>query len=293
MKQDAITKSMADFDDMLLTQASNLLETIFNEPVQISVDETKVFDMEEVRNFVSPQAIRVDFIVKEKNKGFVYLANENLLPELAAYLRSEGKGASKVPDSMQLLLDVAEQLTMIKKQCFEQVLHKRTEMNNPNVLMWNGKIELAFNDSLVTFFTAKIGSGTSFSFIRITPQIITNNYFNVVDLGDDQYDGRKGEFEEFGDSAANVDAQQSIDFIHDLELLVTVELGRITMTLKDMLALGPGSIVELNKFAGEPVEVYVNNKKFAEGEVVVIDQNFAVRITSLVAKRDRFASLRT
>jgi len=58
-----------------------------------------------------------------------------------------------------------------------------------------------------------------------------------------------------------------------------------------MLSLGPGSIVELNKFAGEPVEVYVNNKKFAEGEVVVIDQNFAVRITTLISKQERFASI--
>ena len=48
---------------------------------------------------------------------------------------------------------------------------------------------------------------------------------------------------------------------------------------------------QLNKFAGEPVEVYVNNKKFAEGEVVVIDQNFAVRITTLITKQERFASI--
>jgi len=292
LKQDAISKSLAKFDQLLIKQASTLLETIFNEPVHITVDETKVFDMEEVRNFISTQAIRVDFIITEKNKGFVYLANEALVPGLANYLRSEGKAASKVPDSMQLLLDVAEQLNVIKKQCFEEVLHKKVEFNNPNILLWNGKIELAFNDSLVTYYSAKIGNTTSFTFLRITPQLISNNYFNVVDLGDDQFEAQKGEFEEFGDSPTNVDAQQSIDFIHDLELLVTVELGRITMTLKDMLALGPGSIVELNKFAGEPVEVYVNNKKFAEGEVVVIDQNFAVRITSLVAKRDRFASLR-
>ena len=110
-------------------------------------------------------------------------------------------------------------------------------------------------------------------------------------MDNDNVNAQTEDFEEFTDSPANVDAQQSIDFIHDLELLVTVELGRISMALKDMLALGPGSIVELNKFAGEPVEVYVNNKKFAEGEVVVVDQNFAVRITSLIAKQDRLASL--
>jgi flagellar motor switch protein FliN/FliY len=66
-------------------------------------------------------------------------------------------------------------------------------------------------------------------------------------------------------------------------LEVTVELGRTTMSIKDILALGVGSVIELDKTAGEPVDIYVNNKLIARGEVVVIDENFGVRITSVVA----------
>ena len=73
-----------------------------------------------------------------------------------------------------------------------------------------------------------------------------------------------------------------MDLLMNLALNVSIELGRTEMQIKDILKLGIGSIVELNKLAGEPVDLLVNNKKFAEGEVVVIDENFGVRITGLV-----------
>ena len=63
------------------------------------------------------------------------------------------------------------------------------------------------------------------------------------------------------------------------------------MLVKDILELGPGAVVELNKFSGEPVDIFVNNKKFAEGEVVVIDQNFGVRILALVGPDERLENL--
>lgn len=85
--------------------------------------------------------------------------------------------------------------------------------------------------------------------------------------------------------------QSNIDLLLDVPLQVTVELGRTKMLIKDVLELGIGSVVELNKLAGEAVEVYVNNKLIAKGEVVVIDENFAVRITSIVNPQDRLHAL--
>ncbi|NIA29550.1 MAG: flagellar motor switch protein FliN, partial [Actinobacteria bacterium] len=83
----------------------------------------------------------------------------------------------------------------------------------------------------------------------------------------------------------------SIEFFNDLELEISIELGRTTMVLKDILKLSNGSVVELDKFASEFVDVYVNNKKFAEGQVVVVDQNFAVRITNLISSDEKLASV--
>lgn len=78
-----------------------------------------------------------------------------------------------------------------------------------------------------------------------------------------------------------------VDLILDVQLQVTVELGRAHLTVKDVLGLGAGSVVELDKHAGEPVEVVVNNKTVARGEVVVIDENFGVRVTEIVKSDER------
>jgi len=86
--------------------------------------------------------------------------------------------------------------------------------------------------------------------------------------------------------------QRNIGMLMDLDLPVSVELGRIRMMVKEILELGPGALIELNKFSGEPVDIYVNDKKFAEGEVVVIDQNFGVRLTALIGPDERLTNLK-
>ncbi len=291
MNQEAVFTTLESFDNAFVNQASNLLETIFNEKVSIVVENSKVFNPELLKNSVGIPSLRLDFNIPGKDKGLTYFANGKLLPDLTGYLSDDGDNPPNIPDSMQMIMDVSEQLSMIKKQCFDEVLSKGVEFDSPALSAWDGSIDMIFSESILTFYKMQIGEKNNITLVRMIPADIVAEYFDQDQAGENG--GVESEdFEDFSDAEEHIDAQQSIDFIHDLELLVTVELGRVTMTLKDMLALGPGSIVELNKFAGEPVEVYVNNKKFAEGEVVVIDQNFAVRITSLVAKRDRFASLR-
>ena len=82
-----------------------------------------------------------------------------------------------------------------------------------------------------------------------------------------------------------------MNLLMDVSLQVTVELGRTKKLIKDVLELQPGSIIELDKLAGEPVDVYINTKLIAKGEVVVIDENFGVRITEIVNKTDRLNTL--
>lgn len=79
----------------------------------------------------------------------------------------------------------------------------------------------------------------------------------------------------------------NISLLLDVPMRVTVELGRTKMTIKEILGLGEGSIIELDKLAGEPVDILVNDKLIAQGEVVVIDENFAVRVTKIVSPMER------
>ena len=68
----------------------------------------------------------------------------------------------------------------------------------------------------------------------------------------------------------------------DLNLPVSIELGRTKMTVQEILRLGRGSVIQLERLAGEPVDIYVGDRRFAEGEVVVIDEHFGIRLTSVV-----------
>jgi len=84
----------------------------------------------------------------------------------------------------------------------------------------------------------------------------------------------------------------SLDFILDIPLKVTVELGRSRMAIRDILQLAQGSVVELSKFAGEPLEVLVNEKLVARGEVVVVNEKFGVRLTDIISPVERIEQLK-
>jgi flagellar motor switch protein FliN/FliY len=84
-------------------------------------------------------------------------------------------------------------------------------------------------------------------------------------------------------------AGNNLELLMDVPLQVTVELGRTMKMVKEVLALGPGSVLELDKLAGEPVDILVNEKPIAKGEVVVIDENFGIRVTEILAAKDRIS----
>ena len=98
------------------------------------------------------------------------------------------------------------------------------------------------------------------------------------------------QFTTFG-SGQSQSTPANIDLIMDVPLEVTVELGRTKMQIKEILDLGAGSIVELDKLAGEPVDVLVNGKLIAKGEVVVIDESFGIRITNIVSQMERLGKI--
>ena len=78
----------------------------------------------------------------------------------------------------------------------------------------------------------------------------------------------------------------------DIPLKVTVELGRAKMVVHDLLSLGQGSVIELNKLAGEPMEVLVNDKLVARGEAVVVNEKFGVRLTDIISPMERIQQLK-
>jgi flagellar motor switch protein FliN/FliY len=84
---------------------------------------------------------------------------------------------------------------------------------------------------------------------------------------------------------------QTINFLLDVALQVTVEVGRTRMTIQDLLHLGQGSVVELDKLAGEPLDIYINGKAVARGEAVIVNEKFGVRLTDIISPEDRVETL--
>jgi flagellar motor switch protein FliN len=112
-------------------------------------------------------------------------------------------------------------------------------------------------------------------------QVDYGNQYNEPPRNRGSVNVQPAQFQSFDEGRISVE-KRNISLIMDVPLQVTVELGRTQKLIKDILEFGPGSIIELDKLAGEPVDILVNGKPVAKGEVVVIDESFGVRITDII-----------
>lgn len=100
------------------------------------------------------------------------------------------------------------------------------------------------------------------------------------------------EFEAFSEPQHSTSQLGNLDMLMDIPLSITVELGRTQRSVKEVLELSAGSVIELDKLAGEPVDILVNKRIVAKGEVVVIDENFGVRVTDILSQSERLSNLK-
>ncbi|MER1990017.1 MAG: flagellar motor switch protein FliN, partial [Solibacillus isronensis] len=103
---------------------------------------------------------------------------------------------------------------------------------------------------------------------------------------------QQAQFASFDSPSITQAEARNLNMLLDIPLQVTVELGRTKRSVKEILELSSGSIIELDKLAGEPVDILVNSRLIAKGEVVVIDENFGVRITDILSQADRLNNIR-
>lgn len=107
-----------------------------------------------------------------------------------------------------------------------------------------------------------------------------------------QVNVQQAQFEAFQPPQLEEEEAHNLNLLMDIPLEVTVELGRTTREVREILEMSGGSIIELDKLAGEPVDILVNNRHIAKGEVVVIDENFGVRITDILSQAERMNNLK-
>lgn len=97
----------------------------------------------------------------------------------------------------------------------------------------------------------------------------------------------RAQFGELGPNAAGGNGEMNLNLILDVAVTLALEVGRARMSVRDLLALAPGAVVELDRLAGEPLDVLVNGVRIARGEVVVVNDKFGIRLTDVVSATER------
>ena len=114
---------------------------------------------------------------------------------------------------------------------------------------------------------------------------------DIQQQDDIQENVQEPEFQNFKDENS-MSGSRGMDFLLDIPVELTVQLGSTRMLLKELLQLGQGSVVELEKLAGEPMEILANQKLIARGEVVVVNEKFGVRLTDIISTTERISQLK-
>lgn len=144
---------------------------------------------------------------------------------------------------------------------------------------------------------AEVAAGASVAPMQATyggaPPVQDGRLAVVERIPDTSTRVQRPQFQDFDAGPASGGTSRNLSLLFDVQLNVTVELGRTKRPIRELLELGPGSIVELDKLAGEPVDILVNNKRIAIGEVVVIDENFGVRVTDILSPAERVRSFQS
>ncbi|WP_281657995.1 flagellar motor switch phosphatase FliY [Halobacillus sp. Cin3] len=252
--------------NQMMGSAATSMSTIFNKKVDISPPSINVLDLED-------------------QSGEDMIPEEETLVNVAFQLKIGTLIDSKI---MQLIpLNFAKDLV-------EQLLDPEgSQTSEPNisdekqVLEQNGPSSPEEPQS--SSGTSPDREVTEFEEHPADPQYVGGPAGRSAQDADVQH----AQFQQFEQSPSMTGtAHKNLDMLMDIPLKVTVELGRTKRTVKDILELSAGSVVELDKLAGEPVDIHVNEKLMAKGEVVVIDENFGVRVTDILSPKDRLTKLR-
>lgn len=239
--------------NQMMGSAATSMSTIFNKRVDISPPSLHLLDLSE-------------------GKGFEYLPPDDVLVKVSFRLKV---GNLIDSDIMQLLpIHFAKELVenLLNPSSTKTETSATINTNEPRQTAPSAQTKLASSPAQQTQKEAPQHFGTG----------AVRQPVNVQPVA----------FASFEPSPLPEAESRNLDMLLDIPLQVTVELGRTKRSVQDILTLSSGSIIELDKLAGEPVDILVNNKLIAKGEVVVIDENFGVRVTSIISQSDRLNKLR-
>lgn len=256
--------------NQMMGSASTSMSTIFNKRVDISPPGIDLMDIKE-------------------DQGTNNIPNEDVLVKISFSL----KVGNLIDSQIMQLVTVS-----FAKGLVEQLMNPTTETDKQDQVNEAAAPQNQQPVSEPTPVNQQVQQG------NYQEQPVTHNQYQSEPRQPQNFGGSQGmpqnqrmanvqpaAFSSFDTPSLNDAEAKNLNMLLDIQLQVTVELGRTKQSIKDILELSQGSIVELDKLAGEPVDVLINNKLIAKGEVVVIDENFGVRVTDILSQSDRIKNL--
>ncbi|ANB60936.1 flagellar motor switch phosphatase FliY [Anoxybacteroides amylolyticum] len=257
--------------NQMMGSAATSMSTIFGKKVDISPPTLHLLDVKE-------------------GEGIEYLPPEDILIKISFRLKIGNLIDSNI---MQLLpVDFAKELVqnLLQPSSTNGPTSDRMEMSNGGGNSTPSAISQT-SDQTYAQSAPHVSQEPHPAYAYTQQPPHTPNHFGAY-VGMEKQHVQPVDFAHF-DPVPSVEGEtRNLNMLLDIPLQVTVELGRTKRSVQDILSLSSGSIIELDKLAGEPVDILVNNKLIAKGEVVVIDENFGVRVTDIISQSDRLKKLK-
>jgi len=280
---------------------SQSLSTITNAEVNLKIDKVEQISEEELKGLFSGEVLKIVVNPVTGIEGeFTFVWVKEFAAKAAdLMLAGEGDVQFSEEEHLEPVMEITSQLMGPVTAEINQYTETKVEFDSPIVALvsFDDIIE-QLHSQTTAVITGSLGDLEFTQLLSIPEELaeVLAGFSIPVEETLSESEGEvvseRVEFEPFPKSATKLEGSaDNIDLLMDLQLQVSIELGRTKLFIKNILELGQGSVIELNKLSGEPVDIYVNEKKFAEGEVVVVDENFGVRITDVIAPSERVQKL--
>lgn len=320
---------LGEIGNISMGSASTALSTIINQQVNITTPIVSVTTLSDLKNsFEVPNiALEVKYIsgIVGENLLVMKVTDAGIIANLM--MGGDGKVDTKELSEIEIsaVSEAMNQMIGSAATSMATMFSREINISPPNPQVWSGSTttltnNINENENIVQVsFKLTIGSLVDSTIMQVLPMDTAKKIVSIM-MGTEtktsskeplkeqnsnkNYDEayientmpqpkveiQKAAFRPLKESSAST-VPRNIDLILDVPLEISVVLGRTKKSIKDILNLGTGSLIELDKLAEEPVEILVNGKIVAYGEVIVVDENFGVRITNIVSSTDRVKSL--
>lgn len=321
---------LGEVGNISMGSASTALYQIINQKVNITTPVVGLTTLKEVKSKFETPTVVLDVKYTSGIVGRNILIIKTEDAAVIANLMMGGDGTVEPHDLTEIEISAVQeamnQMIGSAATSMATMFNREVNISPPTSKMWRDKTELLSNtipedETIVRVsFRMTIGSLVDSNIMQVLPietakkivgimtgEELTENNSEVIQAKEimveepkvvqepkreEIVEVHKAAFEPLKEEAVSTAGTKNIDLILDVPLDISVVLGRTKKNIKEILNLSTGSLIELDKLAEEPVEVLVNGKTIAKGEVVVVDENFGVRITSIISNNERIKSLR-